>query len=199
MIIYFFEVTDLQMSKMQRREIMSNYPQAYIEYLIYFHAERDFFECHEVMEEYWKEHPGDPLSSAYVGCIQTAVSMYHQRRGNRPGAVKMLRSALNMFTDADLVKLGIAAAEFRARLTERLELLAEPDFQYSDLNIPLSDSELTALCLELCAERQLIWQSTSNLTDTYLIHKHTLRDRGPVVTERERSIQLKHAAKRGQE
>ena len=31
------------------------YPEAYIEYLMYFHGNRDYFECHEVLEEYWKE------------------------------------------------------------------------------------------------------------------------------------------------
>ena len=36
---------------------MTQYPEAYTDYLCYFHGARDYFECHEVMEEYWKEHP----------------------------------------------------------------------------------------------------------------------------------------------
>lgn len=31
------------------------YPAEYLEYLVYFHADRDYFECHEILEEYWKE------------------------------------------------------------------------------------------------------------------------------------------------
>ncbi|MDF2961426.1 MAG: hypothetical protein K0S39_3161 [Paenibacillus sp.] len=177
---------------------MSKYPQAYIDYLIYFHTERDFFECHEVMEDYWKKHPGDPLAKAYVGCIQVAVSMYHGRRGNLAGAMKMLRSALNNLSDSDLLKLGIAPALFRAQFTARLEQLAEPGFRYEDLNLPLSDPELEELCIKQSLEKNLIWQGSSDMTDTYLIHKHTLRDRSPVIVERERSRRMKLAAKRGQ-
>jgi len=177
---------------------MLSYPQAYIDYLVYFHALRDYFECHEVLEEYWKEHPGDPLARAYVGCIQVAVSLYHQRRGNRAGAVKMLRSALNQLTDSDLHKLGIDATGYRDLLTKRLEQLTDSDYPYEDLNIPLNDPGLIAACLKHCAAQQLTWQSSSNLADTYLIHKHTLRDRGPVIQERERRLLMKEAAKRNE-
>jgi predicted metal-dependent hydrolase len=177
---------------------MSDYPQAIIDYLVYFHAERDFFECHEVLEEYWKEHPGDPLGRAYVGLIQVAVSLYHQRRGNLPGARKMLQSALNILTDADLTRLGIDYAHFRKELTLRLELLEAPDFQYEDINIPIADPHLQALCLKESSGKELTWEKPSNFSDMYLIHKHTLRDRSPVIAERERNRQLKNAAKREQ-
>ena len=43
-------------------EIVGEYPEAFISYLIEFHATRDYFECHELLEEYWKAHPGDPLA-----------------------------------------------------------------------------------------------------------------------------------------
>ncbi|MFH5184645.1 DUF309 domain-containing protein [Paenibacillus sp. TAB 01] len=108
------------------------YPKAYIDYLMYFHAERDFFECHEVMEEYWKEHPEDPLSSNYVGLIQIAVSMYHHRRGNLKGAVKMLMQALHNLTDAGMLRLGLDPVQLRKMLNERLEALHTPGIPYSD-------------------------------------------------------------------
>jgi predicted metal-dependent hydrolase len=175
---------------------MSVYPQAFIDYLVYFHTQRDFFECHEVLEEYWKEHPDDPLASAYVGLIQVAVSLYHQRRFNLPGAGKMLKSALNILNDADMMKLGIDAVRFRRELQTRLEQLSESDFQYEDMDIPLADPLLQDLCLKLSTVKKLTWQTPSNLTDHYLIHKHTLRDRSVVIAERERSRQMKQAAKR---
>ncbi|PZE21870.1 DUF309 domain-containing protein [Paenibacillus xerothermodurans] len=178
---------------------MSHYPQAFIDYLIHFHAERDFFECHEVLEEYWKEHPDDPLNKAYVGCIQVAVSMYHQRRGNLAGAVKLLRNALGNLTDEDMHRLGIEAAAFRERLQERLRELNKPDFQYRDLNIPLADPDLLSLCRERCAATNLTWQCPSNFDDTYLINKHTLRDRSGVIAERERSRHAKTAARKVRE
>ncbi|WP_163856127.1 DUF309 domain-containing protein [Paenibacillus elgii] len=164
---------------------MPNYTEAYIQYLVHFHAERDYFECHEVMEEYWKEHPEDPCSEACVGLIQVAVSLYHQRRGNRAGAVKMLASSLQRFKDEQLELLGIDAAEFRLRLQSRLQELNNADFVYADLDIPLQDEVLTGLCRDAAAQAQAEWGQPSNLNDTYLIHKHTLRDRSGVVAERE--------------
>ncbi|SCW29087.1 hypothetical protein SAMN04487970_1001327 [Paenibacillus tianmuensis] len=170
---------------------MPNYTEAYIQYLVHFHAERDFFECHEVMEEYWKEHPEDPCSEACVGLIQVAVSLYHQRRGNRAGAVKMLASSLRRLKDEQLEQLGIDAAEFRLRLQARLRELEQVGFVYTDLDIPLQDEALNVLCRDAAAQAQVEWGQPSNLNDTYLIHKHTLRDRSDVVAEREMQKQLR--------
>lgn len=167
---------------------MLSYPEAYIDYLIYFHAERDYFECHEVMEQFWKDHPGDPLASTYVGLIQIAVSMYHQRRGNYKGAEKMLSQSLRNVTEQGMRQLGLDPILMRERLVGRLADLhnnAQP--VYSDMDLPIADPELAARCLELSTERKLTWQCSSNLGDTYLIHKHTLRDRRSVIEERERS------------
>ena len=86
---------------------MKPYPEAYIDYLLYFHAQRDYFECHEVMEEFWKEHPGDIRSRTYVALIQIAVGMYHIRRGNRNGAVKMLQSAGRNAEAPHVLSLGL--------------------------------------------------------------------------------------------
>jgi len=172
------------------------YPKAYIDYLMYFHAERDFFECHEVMEEYWKEHPEDPLSSNYVGLIQIAVSMYHHRRGNLKGAVKMLTQALHNLTDAGMLRLGLDPVQLRKMLNERLEALHPPGIPYSDLDLPIADPELMNFCMQQCGEQELSWLCASDLSDTYLIHKHTMRDRSSVIEERERSRRRKAAGKR---
>lgn len=109
----------------------------------------------------------------------------------------MLRSALIQLKDTDLVQLGIEAEVFRTRLSGRLEALENPDDrQYEDLDIPLADPQLEVLCLEHCSVNGLTWLSPSDLNNTQLIHKHTLRDRAPVILERERSRQLKLLAKR---
>lgn len=66
------------------------YPQAYIEYLLHFHATRDYFECHEVLEEHWKQ----TKEHIWIGLIQLAVGMYHYRRGNIAGAKRMVTKAI---------------------------------------------------------------------------------------------------------
>lgn len=170
---------------------MSSYPQAYIDYLVYFHAERDYFECHEVMEEYWKAHPDDPLSRTYVGLIQIAVGLYHQRRGNTTGAVKMLRSSMLQLQDDQLTQLGVDAAELRRRIALRLEALRQAAVAYADLDIPLQDEALLERCKQECLERGLGWGHTRDHADHLLIHKHTLRDRSEVIEARRQQLLIR--------
>ncbi|PAD68333.1 hypothetical protein CHH83_14265, partial [Bacillus sp. 7586-K] len=33
------------------------YDQEYIDFLVHFHCDRDYFECHEILEEHWKKDP----------------------------------------------------------------------------------------------------------------------------------------------
>ncbi|WP_282935510.1 DUF309 domain-containing protein [Paenibacillus sp. RC67] len=175
---------------------MSSYPQAYIDYLIYFHAERDYFECHEVMEEYWKEHPGDPLALCYVGLIQIAVALYHQRRNNLKGAQKMMASAINNLTNDGMLALGLDPVVLKKLLQERLSQMSNSNTNYEDLNLPLTDTELVSECVKRCTESSLHWQCQSDFSNTFVIHKHKLRDRSSVIAEREQSRMTK-AQQRG--
>lgn len=171
------------------------YPEAYIDYLVHFHGDRDWFECHELLEEYWKEHPDDPKSATWVGLIQLAVSLYHQRRGNRAGALKMLTASLRNMQDADLDELGIDGAELRRLASERLELLTgandigADEMQFADLDIPLANEKLLGLCRDKCREKGFHWKQPSNTTDPQLIHRHTLRDRSEVILARAQEAQ----------
>jgi len=53
---------------------------------------RQFFECHEVLEQAWKEIDG-PAKDFYKGLIQAAVAFYHWSQGNLAGALTLARSA----------------------------------------------------------------------------------------------------------
>jgi predicted metal-dependent hydrolase len=175
--------------KYRRRELghtMSiKYPQAYIEYLVHFHGTRDLFECHEVLEEYWKEHPEDPLAKVWVGLIQVAVSLYHHRRGNVPGAIKMMKSAVQILESRmeSLTQLGLDSTLLLKQLTERIEAM-QAQKAYVDLNLPIVDAELNQVCIEACSLAKTEWLTQSELNNLDLIHRHTLRDRSEVIAER---------------
>ncbi len=171
---------------------MNRYPEAYIEYLVCFHAGRDYFECHEVMEEFWKEHPGDPRGRTYVGLIQIAVGLYHQRRGNRAGAVKMLGSSLKNLVPEHAEELGLDHGKLIECVAQRVELLSTGgEVVYEDLNLPIKDDKLLAHCTKLCEERGLMWGEPGDSGKPGLIHKHTLRDRSEVIQERARQVEMK--------
>jgi len=166
------------------------YPEAYIEYLIHFHASRDWFECHEILEEYWKAHPDDPGSRTWVGLIQVAVGLYHHRRGNVAGALKMVAASMRNMDDRHLSGLGIDAESFRRELEKRRELLSAPgNPPFTDLNIPLADARLVEICRSRCKKRGFEWGRPSDPNDRYIWHKHMLRDRSGVIEARYREVE----------
>lgn len=69
---------------------MSQYPEAYLEGIRLFN-ERQFFECHDVLEELWDETLGDE-KQFYQGLIHAAVALFHFETGNLGGARKMYDS-----------------------------------------------------------------------------------------------------------
>ncbi|WP_135551204.1 DUF309 domain-containing protein [Paenibacillus cymbidii] len=176
---------------------MLPYPQAYLDYLHYFMYERDYFECHEVLEAYWKEHPNSPLRTVWVGLIQVAVGAYHHRRGNRAGALKMTASAAEKLTPEGLRELGIDAEPYLAQLNDRIEQLRrDPLAPYRAMSIPFADRELEAACLRRCG--LAVWPPADRRIADDLLHKHTRRDRSMVIGERRSSLLAKQLERGGQ-
>lgn len=63
------------------------FPAAYLEGVRLFN-EREFFACHDVLEELWTDTLG-PERTFYQGLIHAAVSLFHFEEGNLGGARKM--------------------------------------------------------------------------------------------------------------
>ncbi|KEO80705.1 DUF309 domain-containing protein [Paenibacillus polymyxa] len=81
-----------------------SYEPLYVTYLVYFNRDRDYFECHEVLEELWLKLDRDPV---YKGLLQVAVGLYHFRNGNYRGGHMMLDSAVHRLEHAPSQALGI--------------------------------------------------------------------------------------------
>ncbi|MBM7094726.1 MULTISPECIES: DUF309 domain-containing protein [Alteribacter] len=164
---------------------MKNYPEAYIEYLVYFQGERDLFECHEVMEEYWKKD----RQPQWLALIQLAVAMYHHRQENYPGAKKLLKKVIAMIeTDPfRYTKLGIDTPSLLGQLKRR-EVKIDNKEPYETFNLTLNDQKLEKDCISLCAARGVKWGSTEDLTDKNLIYRHKRRDRTDVIKARKTSL-----------
>ncbi|MEH7222821.1 DUF309 domain-containing protein [Bacillus sp. JJ1566] len=168
------------------------FPQAFIDYLVHFHCDRDYFECHEILEEHWKEDPVPERKPYWVGLIQIAVSLYHYRRGNIAGALKMMKSALTICKDqkSELVQLGFKVDEMIEVLQKEFHDI-EIGTPYESIDLPLTDN-LLAACISKATRTGKSWGEASDLSDEELIHKHTLRDRSDVIAERQKQIILKH-------
>jgi predicted metal-dependent hydrolase len=91
---------------------------------------RQFFECHEVLEEIWTPERG-PRRLFLQSLIHFAVAFYHDQRGNPVGATRQLRKGLRkveaylpMCEDIDTARLyrdglaALAVTEAGGKLTE---------------------------------------------------------------------------------
>lgn len=118
------------------------YEPLYAAYLIYFNRDRDYFECHEVLEELWLARDKDPR---YKGLLQVAVGLYHFRNGNVRGGVKMMNSAYARLRPCSAEELGIHMEKLvhEVRIyAERLAVYDAQPFAYYDLTIEIMDPEL---------------------------------------------------------
>ncbi|MFC3882778.1 DUF309 domain-containing protein [Bacillus songklensis] len=169
-----------------------NYPIAYVDYLVHFHGDRDYFECHELLEEHWKSEELDTRKHIWVGLIQIAVSLYHQRRENYNGAYRMMNSAIRIVSNekAEVQKLGLDYDALLKLLHKRAEEMKQQK-KYESLYLPINDPSLTTVCIERSNEKGITWWSESDLNNISLVHRHTLRDRTSVIAEREKNLRYK--------
>jgi predicted metal-dependent hydrolase len=161
------------------------YPHEYIQYLAHFHGDRDYFECHEILEDYWKNQERGNKDSVWVGLIQLAVACYHHRRSNFRGAKKTLEKAVEIFKKEEqrLSCLGLNKMELFTLLNERY-IAIEKNQPYSSFNLPINDPHLIQQCQTHCLKHGIIWGSHSDLNNNSLVDRHKLRDRTSIISKR---------------
>lgn len=125
--------------------MLPHYENLYVEFLYYFNTARDYFECHEVMEELWLEEGRSPLLQ---GLLQVAVGLYHHGNGNVSGAIKLLTAALEKLEPQPDDALGIDLGLLRKQSAEyvaKLHRIEAAPFEPYDLDIVILDRELERL------------------------------------------------------
>lgn len=161
------------------------YPEEYIDYLIHFHGDRDYFECHEVLEEYWKKIDPTNKQSIWVGFILLAVANYHHRRENFHGAERTLHKSIHILekNPHQLTDLGLDGETLLKQLRSRLKDVSL-HISYSSYHFPIMDESLISRCKERCEKLGLSWGNNSDLNNIEIVHRHSQRDRSTVIQER---------------
>ena len=169
-----------------------NFPKEYINYLVHFHGTRDYFECHEILEEYWKAVDPRNLQSHWVGFILLAVSAYHHRRKNLIGAEKTSKKALRIFQHTPMTTindLGLDYDQLLQQLGDKIQQI-QAQRPYKSWNLPIADDELFRSCQQQCEQHHWQWRGQIEVPDE-IIHRHMLRDRSDVIREREHQKSLR--------
>ncbi|GIQ68233.1 DUF309 domain-containing protein [Xylanibacillus composti] len=128
---------------------MSSYDKLYVAFLRYFNVERDYFECHEVMEELWLEEGRKPF---YQGLLQVAVGLYHFENGNISGSIKLFEAGIDKLRGSVEEQAGIdigAILDDSQHYVEKLRRYEEAPFAFYDLNIRITDPVLEQAVQEL--------------------------------------------------
>ncbi|TKD69903.1 DUF309 domain-containing protein [Pseudalkalibacillus hwajinpoensis] len=174
------------------------YSEAYIEYLVHFHGLRDYFECHEILEEHWKEDPRGKRKLHWVGLIQVAVGLYHHRRSNFTGAERMIANAKRIISTEriELEKLAIDVDQLLLHLSDEQQLI-HSKAPYAGFEIPITSKELLDTCRERCTNLGYVYGSFSDLSNPDLVHRHSRRDRTDIIEERDQQYRIKQQKRNG--
>ena len=156
----------------------------YIEFCTYFNGNQDYFECHEVLEEYWKDVAPGEKKHPLVGYIQLATGLYHWRRGNFAGAERMLKNALRIFESDKNGAVFFEKIDFKQLREDVLTSI-----QKVESSAPFKGFKLVIVDAELQTKVRAAIETLPDVDDAYLLNKHTLRDRSDVIMEREKNLQ----------
>ena len=88
----------------------------YYEFIDVFQNQRDFFKCHEILEEIWiEETKCETRNHMSINLLLIAVGLHHWRNKNRKGAIQVLENSLNNYENvsSELEKLNINSKELK--------------------------------------------------------------------------------------
>ena len=90
---------------------------------------REFFACHDVLEEIWSESIGEERAF-WQGLIHAAVALFHFGEGNLGGARKMYDSTLRYLAAYGETHGGINLRQFRLDFRKCFAQLLEDHVDY---------------------------------------------------------------------
>ena len=96
---------------------------------------REFFRCHEVLEQLWLQTSGRPRDF-YKGLIQAAVAFYHWSRNNPAGAMSLYRSSSRYLRRFRPAYLGVDVEGFLQSYTELFGWLRRHARRYDARLVP---------------------------------------------------------------
>ena len=154
----------------------------FVQFIVYFNENQDYFECHEVLEELWKKH--EPLDKEHwlVTLILLSTGLYHWRRGNIKGAKKTLFNAQSrLLRMKHFPSVPFSWEQLSYELNASLHRLQKGE-HFTPFHLTIEEEHTIRSYQQM---KKII--PLHDKQDPFLVHKHTLRDRTDVINERERA------------
>ncbi len=127
-----------------------NLEEQYVEYVELFN-ERNFYDCHEVLEELWLDYEG-PARKYYQGLIHLASAYLLLMRGNMRGCRARFASTLGYFSEYPTTYMGLDLEPLRVNVALWLDRLDGSDpgarLRYVDSDVPMLKLDLPASVAE---------------------------------------------------
>lgn len=154
----------------------------FVQFIVYFNENQDYFECHEVLEELWKKK--EPIDKEHwlVALILLSTGLYHWRRGNRRGAEKTLQNAQRRFRLLQPIpSVPFSWEQLQQNLDVALCRIKKGE-SFTPFPLVIEDPSTIRKMRQMKQTMPLLERD-----DQFLIHKHTLRDRSSIISEREKA------------
>lgn len=156
----------------------------FVQFLKEFNDTHDYFECHELLEDYWKEVSQAGKNHPLTAFILLSTSMYHWRRGNMTGAIKTMNGCIQRLQETfpSTYYETINYDKLMQDATHSINLMKEKN-AFQQFTIELRNDQLQQLV-------QVVKRPASDDLH-FLTHKHMLRDRSEILIERERQKEMR--------
>ena len=162
----------------------------FLNFIVYFNRNQDYFECHEVLEEYWKSMDDYSKEHPLTAFILLATGLYHWRRGNIDGAYRTLEKAEKRMLDF---------SKFDVRYTESIDYEQLVHDTASAVSKVRKGEPFSSFPILLPSEslQRSVQETESSMVllpagSDAVIHKHMLRDRSDILAEREKKKRRPH-------
>ncbi len=151
----------------------------FVSFIIYFNHNQDFFECHEVLEAYWKDIPNRTKEHPLTAYILLSTGLYHWRRENYIGALRTLRKASikmdQMLEHHPHFTKGIDFNSLYDYLQNSIQSI-EARQPFIAFSIPITSVTLQQRVIEQAPDLKLL-----PINSDEIIHKHLLRNRSEMI------------------
>lgn len=113
--------------------------QGYFEFIDVFQNQRDFFKCHEILEEIWiEETKCETRKHLAINLLLISVGLYHWRNKNFRGAIQVLENSLNNYDEisTELEIINIDSKRLKQIILDVIENLKNKK-DYEEVYLPI--------------------------------------------------------------